>query len=110
MPGTASCGRFLRGPPVSSSVEIVIASRDRGVVVARHWIGGNGTVERLREVLDRPPDHAGLGFESWGEVKPDQALAINEARYADGPDPQTIRDWARRYPFAEYMWCLTRDY
>ena len=95
---------------MASSVELVIASRDNGLVVVCQWIGGNQTVERLRDVLDRPADYQERGFESWGEVEPGQAVAISEAGYVHGPRPETLQDWARQYPFADYMWCLTRDY
>ena len=95
---------------MSSNVELIIADRNTATVVASEYIGGNRTVDKIREVLKREPSHTDIGFESWGQIEPSEMLEINEARYAGGPEPGHIKNLGERFPFSHYMWCLVRSY
>jgi hypothetical protein len=97
---------------MSSYVALTIADSHLRLVVAHHYIGGNSTVDRIREVLHRAADHdhTEIGFESWGEVGPDEVRAILTHAYVDGLVPELLSEWERLYPPGRYLWCLTRDY
>jgi hypothetical protein len=94
---------------MASDVWFVVARPDDGAVVYSGWVGRNGTVERAREVLRRPPDHAWLGAESWA-LKPGEAAQIAEAHYGDGVDLVVVSDLAVRWPEDTFWWALYRGY
>lgn len=94
---------------MASDVYFVVARPEDGAVVSVRWIGMGGTVNRAREVLCRPPDHASLGAESWA-LEPGEAAAIAEAHYADGIDAFGVANLAAQWPEDEFWWALFRSY
>ncbi|MCE9580728.1 MAG: hypothetical protein K8W52_46840 [Deltaproteobacteria bacterium] len=85
---------------MASDVRLRIIDPAREAVVVVAWIGGNGTRDRARDVLQRPPDFAVQGWESWGSISAAEALAIAEARYAPGASTDDVRRWLDQYPTA----------
>jgi hypothetical protein len=81
-----------------------------GAVVADRWLGMRGTVAKLKQLMQRLPDHAERGYECWGRVTAHEAALIAEASYADGATPTDIAELARAFPDGEFWWMFTHDY
>jgi hypothetical protein len=94
---------------MASDVWFIVARPEDGAVVCTRWVGGNGTAERAREVLGRPPDETKLGEESWA-LAPGEAAAIAEAHYGGGIDPVAVASLAAEWPEERFWWALYRNY
>lgn len=94
---------------MASDVTLRVFDPTRQTVVLEAWIGGNRTRDRVRAVLQRPPDFEDAGWESWGSVGPADVLAIAEARYAHGPSLDDFHRWLVRYPTTDYWWIIEHD-
>jgi hypothetical protein len=79
-------------------------------VVLERWLGGYATLERLHQVLERPPDHSQLGLDRWIPVKPSEVRSVADASYADGATPDQIDALTLAYPVDGHFWELERDY
>lgn len=95
---------------MGSDLELLIFDTGRSAIVARRWFGMSATVEALRLVLGRPPDHHTIGKECWGRVTVAEAAAIAESSYRDGPSPDEVAELARAFGDDGHWWMFVRDY
>lgn len=95
---------------MGSDVTLRIVDPARQAVVVEAWIGRSVTRDRAREVLQRLPDFAEVGWESWGTISPAEALPIAETHYASGATPDDVQQWLVRYPAPDYWWIVEHDY
>ncbi len=95
---------------MASDITLRVFDPATQTVVLEAWLGGNGTRDRVRAVLARPPDVTDAGWESWGAVSAAAAMAIAQARYAHGASPEDVHRWLVRYPTADYWWIIEHDH
>ena len=95
---------------MASDVRLRIVDPAIQAVVVDAWIGGNGTRDRMREVLQRLPDFVALGWESWGSISAAEALAIAESRYAPGASVDDVRRWLDQYPSPACWWIVEHGF
>lgn len=96
---------------MGADVYLLIIEPDAGAIAVERWIGRNATRDRVHEVLRRAPDHAAVGFASWGNVTPDQARRIcdGETRYPESLEPAEVELFARELPDERFWWAIRID-
>jgi hypothetical protein len=95
---------------MSSDVWLTIFDPREAAVAATRWIGMGQTVDALRGELQRPPDVARTGFESWGRVTAEQAFVVARAHYVGSATPDDIAILAERFPDGQYWWMFERHF
>jgi hypothetical protein len=78
--------------------------------VCSRWFGMSSTLARLRDVLNRPPEHSVLGKDCWSNITVAQGSSIAEASYAQGATPSEIAALAAQFPPSSFWWMIERDY
>ena len=95
---------------MASDVRLRIIDPAIQAVVVDAWLGGNGTRDRMREVLQRAPAFVGPGWESWGSISAAEILAIALARYEPSASVDDVRRWLEQYPIAACWWIVEHGY
>ena len=95
---------------MASDINLLIIDPERCAVVVSSWVSLGRTRDRLREVLQRPPDFSNAGWECWGSIDASEALSIAEEHYGGGATPDDVRLWGALYPTARYWWIFDHDY
>ena len=95
---------------MATDLKLYIVDPASHAVVALRWLGMGGTLERAREVLQRPPHAPEAGIECWNSVTAHEIEQIAEASYAAGAKPEEVQKLALRFPAHRYLWMLVRDF
>jgi hypothetical protein len=95
---------------MSASVYSMLADPATGAIVSSRWIGGNSVRDRVREVLQRPPDHEASGFLAWGHVTVAELTAITDAHHYEGLTPSDVDRLALEFPADRFWWAIWIDH
>jgi hypothetical protein len=95
---------------MSASVYSMLTDPVTGAVVSSRWIGGSSVRDRVREVLQRPPDHQAPGFLAWGHVTVAELAAITDAHYDKGLAPSDVDRLAQELPADRFWWAIWIDH
>jgi hypothetical protein len=96
---------------VASAIYLIVVDPALGAVVSKQWIGGQLTRDKVRSVLDRPPDSAPEGVgEYWGHVTAAEALEVSTTAYESGAGPTDVEELAGQFPADTHWWVIEHDY
>jgi hypothetical protein len=94
---------------LGSSVTLEIFDPRVGTIVATRWLGGRGTVNKLHDVVSRPPGYSEVGYACWGQITAAEAVSVAEASYADGATPEEVAALSRTFPPDLFWWMIMHD-